>query len=233
MGHWFSQVRRRVRQFSEWAATLDSRPREKQLAIGAGIVGALFCWFALALGDAFLLAGLPLTGGLLMATVRAQRRVQSVEGLIELEPDELQGGNLLSKLTLAPRPPPVGRTTASYVYEPEPEFEYEYEPDPDPAEDEPEEETRELGERSYEVCETVGGRIVVRHTSPSLFGATDYALELHLRTQRSEIEVVRVRDGARESVLRFSRDRPPEGAASAKSLLELFGYPVTRWTGPA
>ena len=75
------------------------------------------------------------------------------------------------------------------------------------------------------------GRTTVRHASPSLFGATDYALELHLRTRGSDIEVLRVRGDARESVLRFSRDRPPEGAAAAKSLLELFGYPVTRWRG--
>ena len=44
--------------------------------------------------------------------------------------------------------------------------------------------------------------------------------------------MVTVRGDTRESVLRFSRDRPPEGAASAKSLLELFGYPVGRWKGP-
>ena len=37
-----------------------------------------------------------------------------------------------------------------------------------------------------------------------------------------ETVVVRVRGEARESVLRFSRDRPPEGSDTAKSLLDLF-----------
>jgi hypothetical protein len=226
MGHRFGQVQPYVRRFSEWAATLDSRPREKQLAIGAGIVGLLFLWFAVALASPVLLAGLPLTGVLLMGSVRAQRRLQPAEGFIELEADELPGTSLLTKLTLTPPPPPVGRTTASYVYEPP-----EVEPERIPLDDPPDDEV-DLGDRSYEVVETLDSRPIVRHTSPSLFGATDYALELHLRTRGTEIEVVRLRGDTRESVLRFSRDRPPEGAQSAKSLLELFGYPVGRWKGP-
>jgi hypothetical protein len=135
--------------------------------------------------------------------------------------DEPDGENLLARLSFAPPPPPVGRTSASYAYKPEPE------PEPKPLYDD--EEPEELDARYYEVCETVAGRSRVRHTSPSLFGATDYALDLHVRARDT---VVRVRGDARESVLRFTRDRPPESADSTKSLLELFGYQVTRWKGP-
>ena len=204
-------------------------------------------WFALALGNPLLLVAVPLLGGLLVAAVRTQRRLQPVEGPLEVsyervvprqapppprveEPvedeEEPEVESLLSRLSLAPPPPPVGRTSASYVYEPDPE------PEREPFSDEPEEE-RDLSDRVYEVCETVAGRTLVRHTSPSLFGATDYALDLHVHSNGTDIEVVRVRGDARERVLRFSGNRPPEGAASAKSLLELFGYPVTRWKGPA
>jgi hypothetical protein len=238
--------------FAEWAGTLDSRPREKQAAIGTAIVAGLFAWFAIALGSPALLLAVPALGGLLYGGVRTHRRLRALEGPIEIslerpglvlrpavtpapapaplpheEPeDETPGDNLLSRISLALPPPPVGRSSASYIYEPEPEL-------VDALEEEPEEETRESGERSYEVCETVAGQSVVRHSGPSLFGATDCALELHVRSRGGEIEVLRVRGRARESVLRFSRDRPPEGSDSAKSLLDLFGYPVTRWKGPA
>ena len=246
----FRQVQPLARQFSDWVENLDSRPREKQLAIGTGIVATLFSWFAFALGNPLLLLAVPLLGGLLLGGVRAQRRLHPAEGPVEVtleriaprseppaatpampveEPEEEDTESLLSRLSLAPPPPPVGRTSTSYVYEPEaaPEPEPLYEGDPG---DEPEE---ELDARCYEVCETVAGRCLVRHTSPSLFGATDYALDLHVRSPGTDIEVVRVRGDARESVLRFSHHHPPEGTASAKSLLELFGYPVTRWKGPA
>ena len=261
----FAQAQPLVRRFTEWVATLDSRPREKQLAIGTGIVAGLFAWFAIALGSPLLLAAVPLLGGLLYGGVQAQRRLQPVEGPVEVsldrvtprataatapvatapsvaahvEPpvavyeeadDEPEEESLLSRLSLAPPPPPVGRSTAAYVYEPEPDpepvVEEEYDDDDD------DEESLDLRDRYYEVCETVAGRSLVRHTSPSLFGATDFALELHTSARDTELEVVRIRGEQRESVLRFSRDRPPEGAESAKSLLDLFGYPVTRWKGP-
>jgi len=141
--------------------------------------------------------------------------------------DETPGDNLLSRISLAPPPPPVGRSSASYIYEPDPEPELA-----EALEEEPDE-PRESDERFYEVCETVAGRSLVRHSSPSLFGAADYALEFHMRSRGTDIEVVRVRGDARENVLRFSRDRPPEGSEPAKSLLDVFGYPVTRWRGPA
>jgi hypothetical protein len=245
-----SRVQPLASQFTEWVAALDSRPREKQAAIGAAIVAGLFAWFGIALGSPVLLLAVPALGGLLYGGVRTNRRLYPLEDPIEIslerpalvprpavtpapapaprpheEPeDETPGDNLLSRISLAPPPPPVGRSSASYVYEPEPEL-------IDALEEEPEE-PRESGERFYEVCETVAGRSVVRHSSPSLFGATDYALELHTRSRGNEIEVVRVRGDARENVLRFSGDRPPEGSESAKSLLDLFGYQVTRWKGP-
>jgi hypothetical protein len=239
-----------ARQFTEWVATLDSRPREKQAAIATAIVAALFAWFGFALGSPLLLLAVPLLGGALYAGVRTERRLHPIEGPTEIsferaaaaqpapapapaplreepgEEDDTPGDNLLSRISLAPPPPPVGRSSASYIYAPEPEPALE-----EPAEEE-RDEPQEAGERFYEVCEIVAGRSVVRHSSPSLFGATDYALELHVRSRGSEIEVVRVRGSARERVLTFSRDRPPEGSETAKSLLDLFGYPVTRWKGP-
>jgi hypothetical protein len=239
-------------QFTEWVARLDSRPREKQAAIGTAIVAGLFAWFGIALGSPVLLLAVPALGGLLYGGVRTNRRLHPLEGLIEIslerpalvprpavsaaptpaprpheEPeDETPGDSLLSRISLAPPPPPVGRSSASYIYEPEPEPDFV-----DALEEEPGD-VQESGERFYEVCETVAGRSLVRHSSPSLFGATDYALELHMRSRGTEIEVVRVRGDERENVLRFSRDRQPEGSESAKSLLDLFGYPVTSWKGP-
>jgi hypothetical protein len=238
-----------VRQLADWIATLDSRPREKQLAIATGVVAALFAWFGIALASPLLLAAVPLLGGLLYGGVRTQRRLHPAEGPIEVsldravaapalpaappdlaEPEDEPGESLLSRISLAPPPPPVGRSSASYVYEPP--VATAPEPEPEPRYEQEPEAPQELAERFYEVCESVDGDTVVRHASPSLFGATDYALELHVRS-RGEIEVVRVRGAARENVLRFTRDRPPEGSANAKSLLDLFGYPVTRWTGPS
>jgi hypothetical protein len=244
----FSRVQPLASGFTEWVATLDSRPREKQAAIGTAIVAGLFAWFAIALGSPVLLLALPALGGLLYGGVRTHRRLHPLEGPIEIsferpafvlrpaatpapaplpheEPeDETPGDNLLSRISLAPPPPPVGRSSASYIYEPDPKPAGALEEEPD--------EPQESDERFYEVCETVAGRSVVRYSSPSLFGATDYALELHTRSRGTDVEVLRVRGGVRDSVLRFSRDRPPEGSDSAKSLVDLFGYPVTSWKGP-
>ena len=202
-------------QFTEWVAALDSRPREKQAAIGVAIVAGLFAWFAIALGSPALLVAVPALGGVLYGGVRTKRRLHPAPS-----------NKLLSRISLATPPLRVGRSSGSYIYEPTPEPEFVEANDEEP--DEP----QESGERFYEVCETVAGRSLVRHSSPSLFGATDYALELHMRSRGAGIEVLRVRDDVRESVVRFSGD-PPEGSESAKSPLDVFGYPVTRWKGPA
>ena len=212
-------------QFTEWVAALDSRPREKQAAIGVAIVAGLFAWFAIALGSPVLLVAVPALGGVLYGAVRTQRRLHPA--LVPRPEDDAPSNKLLSRISLATPPLRVGRSSASYIYEPTPEPEFVEANDEEP--DEP----QESGERFYEVCETVAGRSLVRHSSPSLFGATDYALELHTRSRGAGIEVLRVRDDVRESVVRFSGDRPPEGSESAKSPLDVFGYPVTRWKGPA
>jgi hypothetical protein len=91
----------------------------------------------------------------------------------------------------------------------------------------------ELGERVYEVCQVVDGRRVVRHTTTSLFGATDFALDLQARSHDGEIELLRARGETREPVLRLGHLRAADGSEAAASLLDLFGYPVTRWRGPA
>ena len=118
--------------------------------------------------------------------MRTQRRLHPA--LVPRPEDDAPSNNLLSRISLATPPLRVGRSSASYIYEPAPEPEFVEANDEEP--DEP----QESGERFYEVCETVAGRSLVRHSSPSLFGATDYALELHTRSRGAGIEVLRVRD---------------------------------------
>jgi len=131
--------------------------------------------------------------------------------------------SLLSRISLAP-PPRGGRSPAEYVYAPEPEAAA---PRAAGGPGEP----HELGERFYEVHETVAGRGVVRHSSASLFGATDYAFELH-EARGVDVEVVRVRGVARDSVLRFGREHAAEAADPTTSPLDVFGHPVTRRQPP-
>jgi len=296
-----------VSQSSGWFSTLDSRPHEKRLVVGASLAGALACWFAVAWRYPLLVAALPLIAGATLALIRAQRWLGAVRARGTHEADEEEAGrNLLARLNLSPPPVPVGRTGPDYElpadrWEPpareaedeEAESEAEAEPGEEANEDEPDpsaavsaasevepqlevepqpelepdhEESDSLldrltfalppapvgrtvpaaapepelesepeplsGDRIYEVCETVAGRSIVRHRSLSLFAATDFALDLHLQSQGGDIVVARVRGDERQTVLSFDRERPPEGASSGKTLLETFGYPVTRWRGP-
>jgi hypothetical protein len=128
----------------------------------------------------------------------------------ESEPQhEVPGESLLARISLVPPAPPIGRSGAAYVYDPTraPPMPVAY------------------AACRYEVSETFRGHRTVRHSSPSLLGATDYALELHVVSGGRDVEVVRVEGDERQSVLRFTRESPPEGADSALALLELFGLP--------
>jgi hypothetical protein len=145
----------------------------------------------------------------------SMKRVRSLVRRLAPEPEsehEVPGESLLARISLVPPAPPVGRSGAGYVYDPA------HAP-PSPA---PHAVCR------YEVSESFRDRRTVRHSSPSLFAATDYALELHVVSGGRDVEVERVEGDARQSVLRFTRERPPEGADSALALLELFGYEAGR-----
>lgn len=206
---------------SGWIETLDSRPREKQVAAGAAIIAALCVWFGVALGAPLLALGVPALGAVFFAAVKTQRRLRTTERPIE------PGENLLSRISLATSPPPVGRMSAAYVCESQSERVYE----PLVYEEPPVVEAEEVGERVYEVCQVVDGRRLVRHTSTSLFGATDFALELQERSHGAEIELLRTRGETREAVLRLGR--AAQASEAATSLLGLFAYPRTCWRGPA
>jgi hypothetical protein len=124
----------------------------------------------------------------------------------ESEPDE-PGENLLARMSLAPPPPPVGRSSAAYVYE--------------AGRDRGRSAREQQRERRYDVCEHTAAGAVVRHSSPSLFGATDRALEVHRASGGHDVEVVRVDGEKRTTVLRVSGGRAPEGDDAAKAAVDI------------
>jgi hypothetical protein len=137
------------------------------------------------------------------------------------EPEE-EPVDLVARLALAALPP----AAAVAVAEPEPEVAPLPAPPPEPAE-------LERVVRRYEVVETVGDRSSVRHVAASLLSATDVAFDLVERgSQRAQVEVVLVKGGLRETVLSFCRELPANTTVVGDSLLDLYGYPVTRWRGP-
>ena len=57
------------------------------------------------------------------------------------------------------------------------------------------------------------------------------AFELLESQHRSWLRIIRRRNGEREEVWAYDEDRAAEAAASA-SVVELYGFDPSRWTGP-
>jgi hypothetical protein len=71
------------------------------------------------------------------------------------------------------------------------------------------------------------------YESPNLLDAADFACEYVDREQPVALEIDRLDAKGSETVWTYSRDRAEAEAASAKPLVETFGFDPTRWGGPS
>ena len=92
-----------------------------------------------------------------------------------------------------------------------------------------------LQSRTREVYEVEGedepGRASVLYRTGGFLDATDFAFELLENGRRDWLRIFRLRNGEREEVWAYDEDRAAEAAASA-SVVELYGFDPSRWTGP-
>jgi len=83
---------------------------------------------------------------------------------------------------------------------------------------------------AYEVREVLAGTEVLLRVSPSFLEASDFAFEHIEEFNPERVEIVRARGDERETVWVYDRsEAAPEGS---RELVNVFGYPVSRWTGP-
>ena len=62
--------------------------------------------------------------------------------------------------------------------------------------------------------------------------ATDFAFELLESEAPSEIRIFRVDGDGREEIWSYTEERAAEAAAAAQRSVDIYGFDVTRWTGP-
>ncbi|HEX6701488.1 MAG TPA: hypothetical protein VF101_12235 [Gaiellaceae bacterium] len=62
--------------------------------------------------------------------------------------------------------------------------------------------------------------------------ATDFAFEVLETDALPRLEIVRVGDGPREQVWSYAQDEAEAVATAPRDSLEIYGFDVTRWTGP-
>ena len=211
----FESVRKRI---SAGVSRLQSRPAELRIVVAAGGLAAFSLWLGLAWGEPLGLVALPLLAVLSVGSVAVLRRRDRDAELDALVPS-IDGALLLART----RP----RNAAAIAPTQEPRPELPAPPVvsvPDPLTEAP-----APGERSYEVHETAAGGTVLHQVCPTLLSASDYALGLVQRRPGSTVEVIRVSRGERKIVLSFADDRVASEPELKQTLLEMYGYPVTRW----
>ena len=82
------------------------------------------------------------------------------------------------------------------------------------------------------------GYEVVAGDGPAVFrtdgflDATDFAFELLETDNPAEIRIYRVDADGREEIWSYTEERAVETAAAPRRPLEIYGFDVTRWTGP-
>jgi hypothetical protein len=92
-----------------------------------------------------------------------------------------------------------------------------------------------LSSRAREVYEVEGedepGRPSVLYRTGGFLDATDFAFELLDGGKHGWLRIFRLRNGEREEVWAYDESRAAE-AASSGSVVELYGFDPSRWTGP-
>jgi len=84
-------------------------------------------------------------------------------------------------------------------------------------------------EPGYEVVDATG-RALFR--IDGFLEATDFAFELLESDEPASLRIFRVGDGEREEVWSYDAEQAAEAAAAPRESLAIYGFDVTRWTGP-
>jgi hypothetical protein len=84
-------------------------------------------------------------------------------------------------------------------------------------------------EAAYEV---VAGDGVAQFRTAGFLDATDFAFELLAADGPPRIEIFRVDGDEREQVWSYTEERAAAVAAAPRDALSIYGFDVTRWTGP-
>jgi PAS domain-containing protein len=84
-------------------------------------------------------------------------------------------------------------------------------------------------EPAYLVIDGDGG---ILFRTDAFLDATDFAFELLEGKAPPRLEIVRIEDGRREQVWSYAEEQAAAVAAAPRDSLEIYGFDVTRWTGP-
>jgi hypothetical protein len=83
---------------------------------------------------------------------------------------------------------------------------------------------------AYEVAGADGDALF---RTAGFLDATDFAFELLDADRPARLDIFRIHGSEREQVWSYTEERAAEAAAAQRDALEIYGFDVTRWTGPA